>query len=200
MGSASTEHLEQLRQRLASFSVLPDEEWAHAARHYRECTFAAGTYLLQAGETTLHSHYICSGLVRVFYTRPDGREMNAAFVREGNVVGDYAANLRGSPAEFSIETLEPTTTLTLDVGFAESLLERHPAWAQLRKHLVDQLFLARRERERVLLTLSAEDRYRELIRRRPWIADRVPQHHIASHIGVTPVALSRIRRRLRERQ
>ncbi|TVS14041.1 MAG: Crp/Fnr family transcriptional regulator [Gammaproteobacteria bacterium] len=197
MGTASLVHLEQLRRRLTTVVDLPDEEWAYAAGHYRHASFAPGELLVSAGSLPRHSHFVVTGLLRVFYTRADGQERNAAFVREGNIVGDLAAWVTGAPTELSIAAIEPTETLMLDAEFADSLLDRHPAWRQLRQHLLERLFMARREREAAFLTQTAAQQYQTLIARRPWLEQRVPQYHIASHLGITPVALSRIRRRLR---
>lgn len=194
---APASDLRQLRDRIAAVVDLPEEEWAWAAPHFRPRHFGRGDHLARHGERMTHSHHIVHGLVRLYYTTPDGAEHNKGFAAEGRVVGSAASKLAGAPAGFDIQALEDTRTLSLPFEVADALVARHPAWERLRRLAMERLFLEKEQREKDFLTLDATARYLAFVEREPHLAGRVPLHHVASYLGITPVALSRIRRRLR---
>lgn len=190
-------HLRELHGRISAVVDLPDEEWAWAAPHFQPRRFARGEYLARSDEALTHSHHIVRGLVRLFYITPDGVEHNKGFAAEGRVVGSAASKLAGAPAGFDIEALEHTETLSLPFSVADALVARHPAWERLRRLAMERLFLEKEQREKDFLTLDATERYRAFLERQPELARRLPLRHVASYLGITPVALSRIRRQLR---
>lgn len=190
------DHLEALRRRIAAAVALPDSEWRHAASHYELRVYERGALLARADAVMTHSFHIASGLVRLYYTTPDGTEHNKGFAAEGRLVGSAASKILGKPAGFDIQALEPTVALALPFAVADALLDRHPAWERLRRLALERLYLEKEQREREFLLCDAGERYRLFCERDPHLAARLPLLHIASYIGVTPVALSRIRRRL----
>lgn len=189
--------LRQLHQRIRAAVELPDEEWAFAAPHFEWRRFRRGDYLARADEQMTHSHHIACGLVRLFYTSADGTEKTKGFAAEGRVVGSAASKILGDPAGFDIQALEDTETLALPFAVADLLVTRHVAWERLRRLALERLFLEKEQREKDFLTLDAMQRYRAFLARSPELAQRLALHHIASYLGITPVALSRIRRKMR---
>jgi CRP-like cAMP-binding protein len=103
----------------------------------------------------------------------------------------------GGPAGFDIQALEDTETLCLPFEVSDALVARHPAWERLRRLAMERLFLEKEQREKDFLTLDATARYQAFLEREPGLASRVALHHVASYLGMTPVALSRIRRKMR---
>lgn len=190
--------LRRLRDRIAAVVDLPDAEWQHAAPHFELRRFAAGEYLARAGSVMTHSFHIAGGLVRLFYTTADGTEHNKGFGVEGRVVGSAASKILGQPAGYDIQALEDAVTLAMPFKAADALLDRHPAWERLRRLALERLFLEKELREMEFLLFDATTRYRRFMRGEPALAARLPLHHVASYLGITPVALSRIRRRLRK--
>lgn len=190
-------YLRELRQRIAAVVDLPEPEWQHAAALFELRRFDSGEYLARSGEVLQHSHHIVRGLVRLFYTGVDGVEHNKGFAGEGRVVGSQASKVAGQQAGFDIQALEPTVTLRMPFAAADDLLERHPAWERLRRLAMERLFREKEQREKEFLVDDATARYQNFLAREPDLAARLPLHHVASYLGITPVALSRIRRKLR---
>jgi CRP-like cAMP-binding protein len=189
-------HLARLRQRISAIVDLPDSEWEHATRYYELRRFERGALLARADTVMTHSFHIAEGLVRLYYTSLDGSEHNKGFAAEGRLVGSAASKILGQSAGFDIQALEPTTVLAMPYTVADELLDRHPAWERLRRLALERLYLEKEQREREFLLCDATERYRLFVQREADLAARLPLLHIASYIGVTPVALSRIRRRL----
>ncbi|MCC5808988.1 MAG: Crp/Fnr family transcriptional regulator [Ectothiorhodospiraceae bacterium] len=191
-------YLDQLKARIDAAVTLPATEWNYAAPHFTLRRFARGEYLARADEVMTHSFHIVEGLVRLFYTTADGREHNKGFAPEGRVVGSSASKILGQPARFDIQALEDTAALSLPFSISDELVDRHPAWERLRRLLLERLFLEKEQREMEFLLCNAQARYCRFMAHESELAKRIPLHHIASYLGMTPVALSRIRRRLKQ--
>lgn len=160
-------------------------------------SFDAEDYLVRCGERSDTIYLLESGLVRLFYVTPDGRERNKAFYRAGQVTGPVSAAITASPAPFSIQCLEPAEA----IGFRyRDLLEAargDPAIARLHSELLSEAFIRNEQREAMLLTLNAEQRYQWLLEHEADLPERVAQFHIASYLGVDAVTLSRLKRKIR---
>ena len=162
----------------------------------RPVEFAKNEFLVHEGDENGILYYIDQGLVRFVYTTSDGHEFNKSFATEGEFVGCLRSILTQQPCRFSIQALEATKTLALSPQNRESLWHNYPEWERLGRLLAERLALKKEEREAQFLLDSAESRYQQFLDDYPALRERIPQYHIASYIGITDVALSRIRKRL----
>ncbi len=154
-------------------------------------------YLVRSGDRGDTMYLLESGLVRLFYTTPDGRERNKAFYRAGQVTGPVSAALTDSPAPFSIQCLEPAEAIGFRFRDLIAATADNPGIARLYQDLLAEAFIRNEQREAVLLTCNAEQRYQWLLEHEPDLPDRVAQFHIASYLGVDAVSLSRLKRKLK---
>jgi CRP-like cAMP-binding protein len=136
------------------------------------------------------------GLFRLYYTTPDGAEYNKNFCGQNEFVASYSSLLMNKPAYFSIQALMDGELLVVRFQDFEALCDRHACWEKLGRKISERMFISKEKRERELLMYSAEERYRQFLGQYKHLENRIPQYHIASYLGITPVALSRIRRRL----
>jgi CRP-like cAMP-binding protein len=187
---------ELLRRTLHALLPLDDRAWQEMEPHLRLRSYAADACLLRAGEPSDHVFFVTDGLVREYYTRPDGSERIRGFVRAGRFTAAYADLIAGREAQISIEALAPTTVLAL-AGRTVGELRARPLWDRLSLRLLEQMYLQKERREFQFLTMTATERYLCLREDVPGIDALVPQYHLASYLGITPVALSRIRGRKR---
>lgn len=176
--------------------VQPDEPAMDAfCTCFRLRSLRGGDCYITAGEESRDFAFVHRGLLRFVYRQANGREFNKSFASENHFVGAYSAYLSNTPARFSIEALEPCVLLTASLDRIVGLSERYPCWDRFRRLITEQLYIRKEEREAEFLLESAERRYRLFQQRHPGLEERIPQYHIASYIGITPVALSRIRGR-----
>lgn len=185
---------------LASLQLLadvPDAELAKLLSLCRPAALCRGEHLLRAGETPRSLAFVESGLLRLYYLDADGREFTKSICMEGEVVAAYSALLLDEPSRLFIEALEDTRLLVVDYRAYQELAAGHPCWAVVNQRRAEALFIKKEQREAALLLDDAETRYRQFLADHPGLEARVRQHHIASYLGITPVALSRIRARLR---
>lgn len=152
-------------------------------------------FLVRAGEHSRHLYFIQQGLLRLYYTSAQGKERNKAFYGPGQVTGAVSAAISGSAAPFSIQALEPSVTVCADFDQLYRQSHQWPELSRLTMDLMAEAFTRNEQREAMLLTCTAEQRYQWLCAHEPELLQRLPQFHIASYIGVDAVSLSRLKRK-----
>ena len=187
---------ENLRILLDSIVPLPAEEWRLLEATLRPCVFAKNEALIETGAHEAIIHFLRLGLVRYFYLTEDGTEHNHTFAGEESLVGCFPVLAGAESCPFTVEALEPTHTLRIGPEVVRAFASRHPCWNQLWIRLVEHAALRKAAREQSFLLDSVEQRYRRFLTDHADLAHRIPQYHIASWLGITPVALSRIRKRI----
>ena len=165
----------------------------------RRCV-RAGEVLQSVGQPLGAVWFVEQGLLRSHFLNADGRERNCAFYTEHQWAGIPPP--RGTPAEatFAIEALERSHVVELSHDRLAAWLQSRP---ELQETLTDALLVnlvASSRRESALMMDSAEQRYKQFLEEYPEIVERVALHHVASYLGITSVALSRIRRRIKDRR
>lgn len=190
---------DEMLQRIRRLVPLTDEEFAFARARYRLREVGRGEALVRAGQLAPDSFYVARGLLRVYYSTSNGKEFVTAFVPEGHTLTVYLSKILSAPSGLSAEALEDCTLVVMPNTLSEELCARFPRWERFFRVKAELYFLDKERRERALLIQSAEERYEAFVATHPDIVDRVPQYQIASYLGVTDVALSRIRRRRAQR-
>ncbi len=195
--TCSPKSIARLRQSATESQVsIPDGEWEYFVSHLVECRFERNDYLIRAGDVVQNFYFILEGLVRFFYCTEDGKEFNKSFAMENGYAGSFHSLILQAPCGFFVQALERTNALVLPNQLLRELYERHACWERLGRRNAENLVLVKEAREKELLLDSLETRYRRFLNEYPGLVDRIPQYHIASYLGVTNVALSRIRRKI----
>jgi CRP-like cAMP-binding protein len=188
-----------LRQSLQRIAPLPEEEFAYLRQHGELKTYSAGNALIEIGEMPIRCWFLISGFLRFFYVTENGREYNKAFSRPGEILMPLSAVLSHEPNRFVIGAVTDARTLAFPTSLLPNLFDRHPAWERIGRVLAEQMAIRKETRERELLLDSAYVRFQRFADRYPELVDWIPQRQIASYIGVTEQALSRLLREWRER-
>lgn len=191
------ETLQRLRAEIAKLVAIPDEEWVFLLSQLEYRTFPKGAFLAQPGEMADQIHTIMRGVVRIFYADGEGKEFNKQFGIEFSTVGSYSSLIFGQPCRYYIQALEDTSTASCSKALIDQLYERHPCWERMGRLGAQQYLLFKEKREEELIINTLEERYQVFLREYPDLYQRIPQYHIASYLGVTDVALSRMRSRLK---
>jgi CRP-like cAMP-binding protein len=189
---------EQLRQHLSKRIELTDEEFQTVCS-FAEClTVKKKSRFLTAGEVCHYEAYIVKGCMREFVTDDDGHENVVHIATEDWWVGDMKSFLTGQPASFFIEALEDCELIVFERHQERALLEQLPKMERFFKLLIQNAYIALQTRMVSAMSHSAEKRYLNLVKKNPHLELRVAQHHIASYLGITPEALSRVKRKIIE--
>ncbi len=198
ISTPESEVLNRMRNVTQRIVQIPDEEWNFAKQFFRFASFDKNSYLVKAGEIADRSYFISSGLVRLFYITESGREFNKFFCMENSNTGSYRSLLLKEPSSYYIQALEPTEVVFMSRENLYILYERHRCWERFGRISAEGFILLKELREKELIMDSLETRYLQFLKEYPGLVDRIPQYHIASYLGVTDVALSRMRGRLKQ--
>jgi CRP-like cAMP-binding protein len=173
-------------------TLTPEEqEIFHSLLQFRKVK--KKSFLLKEGEICDYEAYILKGVVRTFYVDKQGVETNLTFAVEDWWVGDFSSFSDRQPSRQNIETLEDTELLTITYEDKNTLYERVPKFEKLFRILVQRTAGVLQQRIYASISQTAEERYLAFIEKYPAIVQRIPQHHIARYIGVSPEFLSKVR-------
>ncbi len=194
-----TEDYDMLYKKLILYSEIPPKEFEKLVRVSRVCHLKKGEYFQQAGERPNKFGFVISGILRLYYTNGSGDEFNKNFCVENDFVAAYSALLQNRVSRLSIQAMEETTLLVIGYKDYLQLFNQHLCWQILGRKIAENLFIKKEEKESQFLLDSAETRYLKFLKEYPDLEVRIKQYHIASYLGITPVALSRIRTKLRRK-
>jgi CRP-like cAMP-binding protein len=148
------------------------------------------------GETKKDVFLIRKGLVRAYKVNEKGDKITTSIRWENKIVASPNIILFGEPSQHYFETLEPTDVLYLDYDVLQTIITSNPKLEANRKFILQNLLKEALQRIDSFVLLTPEERYLDFIKENPDIVNRVPDKFIANVLGVTPVSLSRIRRRI----
>ncbi|SCZ66798.1 Crp/Fnr family transcriptional regulator [Thiohalomonas denitrificans] len=188
--------LKQLRTDLEPLVPIAEPSWAAGVPLFLPVTLQKGEHAVEAGNRVESLLFLTSGIARYYYLDGDGREFNKSFSGRGQVLSSISSLVDGCPSPFSIQALTPSEGLEIRYRDFLKLTREYPDWERLRVRLLELLVIKKERREADFLLLSATERYRKFREEFAAIADAIPNYHIASYLGITEVALSRIRNRL----
>lgn len=177
---------------------IPEEEWEKALACLSVQSFEKNRMLLSAGDLAPHSFLLLKGLVKIYYLLENGKEYISGFAHEGQFCGSVTSIIGGHPSRFYIQALEPVRAVLLPRPCILQLYDGHRCWDRLGRIISEGVMMLYEAKEGQVMD-SLEDRYLLLLRHFPDLTRRVPQYSIASFLGVTGVALSRVRKKLKER-
>ena len=134
--------------------------------------------------------------LKLAYQKADGGLLTKSILGSGAVFASVAA-LSGGETSYAALAMEPCEIVSIPFDAVEALMREHLGWERVARKLYSEQAVRKERREFDFLALSAQERWLKLNRESPEIVSRVSQHELAALIGVTPVALSRIKGRLK---
>ncbi|MCB1165932.1 MAG: Crp/Fnr family transcriptional regulator [Leptospiraceae bacterium] len=182
------------KNRILLWVDIPDEQWRRFQSLLFPRTLKTGEHLIRAGQRATDFGYVASGILREYYLSPEGAENNKAFCTAGQMTGSYFDLLSEQDSTVNIQALQDSDLLCGSFESFQKLYDSHPCWERLGRLIAEQMFVRKARREYEFLTMTASLRYARLCEEQPSLLANVPQYHIASYLGITPVALSRIRK------
>ena len=153
-------------------------------------------YLLQEGDVCKTIAFVQKGALRAYYVDKKGSDHILQFALEGWIISDLYSFMTGEPASYNIDALEDSEVILITKAAQEEIFARVPKYETYSRMQITGAYLAMQKRVTSLLGLSLEERYLGFTNLYPNIVQRVPQHMIASYLGLTPETVSRIRKRL----
>jgi len=183
---------------IAKYITLTDEEKDVIRSLDIFRTVKKGTILLRQGQRSIEGYFVLKGCIRTYYNI-DGEEKTTAFYTEMQGVTPNCV-LTKAPSEYSIACVEDSIITVSNPGMEVDVFEKFPRFETLCRVLSEELLARSQMSYDEFKTSSPEQRYLNLMNTRPDLLQRVPQHQLASFLGITPQSLSRLRARLQSQK
>jgi len=151
-------------------------------------------YLLQEGDVCKYEFFVVKGFLRSFFIDDKGNQHTLNFAMEDWWISDTKSFLRETPSSINIIAQELSIVLQIDKKSIDQLYRDFPVFERFWRILNQNFNIAQNERLLSAISMDGAQRYRAMCKKYPAIENRMPQKHIASYLGITPVFLSMIRR------
>lgn len=187
--------MEQIRAYFKKYADFTEKDWRIFSSKLKKEKFPKKALLLKKGQTENHLSFVEKGAVR-YYIPGENNDITLEFTFENEFIGAYDSFLTRTPSAYNVTTIVPTVLWRLTYEDAQAIYRDTENGNLIGRLASEALFLEKAKREISLLTDSAEERYLNLFKEQPMIVKKIPLKYIASYIGITPQALSRIRKRI----
>ncbi|WP_319476476.1 Crp/Fnr family transcriptional regulator [Marispirochaeta aestuarii] len=178
---------------LNRFSDLPYEKVENGLSLLKHQRVNTREHFIKIDAVSDKLAFIARGLFRVYYITDDGSEKILVFRGSGYMLSAFSAFLENKVSWFGIQALEESDLLYITFEDYKKQVQKDPFWQIINARYIEMLFIEKEKRERELLSDNAETRYKHFLKKYPGFETRIKQYHIASYLGISPVALSRIR-------
>lgn len=190
------EELIRIRKVAEQLHPLTDEAWADLSDLFTYAELKKGAFLVRGGEKTETLAFVLDGALRAYFIDKEGTEYNKTFFLENSFAASIGSILQNIPSYLNFDALLDTKILKANYHEVVGLFERHRCLESMVRKLYEYEWIIQKEQRELRLVMnSATERYVWFQKEYPGLENLIPQYHIASHLGITPVQLSRIRAR-----
>ena len=186
---------QELKNYIQKSIDISSDDLEEIVRYYTAEKVSRKTSLLRAGEICKFESFILKGCIKIFFINQEGLEVVLSFATENWWVSDLLSFQEQVPTRMHIEALEDTEVLSITREKKEELLEKFPSLEKMFRIIIQRHLYAYQERLFRSIALTAEQRYDVFLSKYPELPQRIPQHLIASYLGISPEFLSRLRKR-----
>jgi CRP-like cAMP-binding protein len=188
--------IETIESAIRRFAAPPAQDIAAFASMGRPRVLKAGEDFCRIGQETHEVAFIHEGILRYYLILPDGDDVTKDFSFTGGFSVSFGSAVSGRPAEVGIAAVVPCRLTVWPYSTFVTLYGRHAEWERFGRRVAETLYVRKERREISLLTESAERRRVAMMDAFPEAA-HIPQHYLASYLGIRPQSLSRLKKRRR---
>lgn len=193
-------YISELKLKLESYSEISVESWSLIASIIKFQELEKDEILLRNGQIAKNIHFVCKGALRAYVTDYDGNIYNKNIFLETDFAGSTVSYLQNTPSNFTLEALENTILISLDYKKYRQFIDNNIDLKNFYIAYLENNWIIEKEQREVSLVMdNATERYLELLSKHPKIDQRIQQLQLASHLGITPTQLSRIRKELKKK-
>ncbi len=191
-------YISDFKRKIESYASISEESWNQLKLMIKFKALEKNEILLNNGTVSKNIYYICRGVLRAYFSNSKGDIYTKNLFFENNIAGSLVSSMLEKPSEFTLEALEDTILISLDYKSYRNLIDNNDDLKEFYIAYLEKNWVIDKEQKEVSLILeNATERYMSLRGAHPDIDTRIAQQHIASHIGITPTQLSRIRKDLK---
>ena len=187
--------MEQIHHYFKTYFNISNQDWTVFSARLTRKSFPKKYPILKQNEIEKYISFIEKGIIRYFIPKEE-QDLTFGFAFENAFYSAYDSFLSQTPSVYTVETITPTVLWRLSYDDLQDIYNETLIGNLIGRKASEDLYLKKTKRELSFLNNSAEERYLNLFSERPEVILQIPLKYIASYIGVTPQALSRIRRRI----
>ena len=197
MSINQAKYINDLKVKFNYYSPISEESWQLIENNIEINSIKKGELLLRNGQIAKEIHFVAKGALRAFITDKEGNIYNKNIFLEGDLAGSTASLLQQTPSDFSIEALEDAVLININYKkYRELIFQNDDLKNFYIAYLEKNWVIEKEQREISIVMENATERYLDLLAKHPDLEERIALLHIASHLGITPTQLSRIRKTL----
>ena len=174
---------------------LDEESIALLQNIFKPKLLKKDNFFLQEGEKSTEIGFITKGIFRSYYIDKIGNDITKYFYKEGGILFSYVAHLCQNESKYYIQALEDSEILVAKISDFEKIVEGNYELRLFYKKMIDSALIMKEEHASSFKLLNSMERYKQFLALYPSLEKRLKQCHIASYLGITPVSLSRIRKK-----
>lgn len=189
--------MQRFRTYLEQIAEVSDFDWEFFSSKLVKREFSKRSELVLVGQTENYISFVEKGIIRLFIPKEEeDKEITFGFSFSGEFISAYDSFLTQEPSKYQLEPLTHTILWSISYDDLQEVYTKTRIGNLIGRLSSERLYLIKSARMQSLLNETAEARYTNLVKDRPHLLSEIPLKYIASYIGVTPQALSRIRKRL----
>lgn len=193
-------YISDLKLKFESYAQISVESWSLIESIIRFQELEKDEILLRNGQIAKNIHFVCEGALRVYVTDYDGNIYNKNIFLETDFAGSTVSYLQSTPSNFTLQALENTILISLNYKKYRQFIDDNIDLKNFYIAYLENNWVIEKEKREVSLVMeNATDRYLKLLSKHSNIDQRIQQLHLASHLGITPTQLSRIRKYLKKK-
>lgn len=183
---------------IENFGIQDEEIKKDLEKIIKYKTFKSGETISPIGSKQEDIYFLSEGIIRLYFELENGKQYNKSIVSEYQFSASFSSLIKNESSKVAIECLSDCKIFTLNYSKILELEKKYPKLYIIHIKVLNHFFVEREYENYLLATKDAKQRYLELRKRIPNIDEKVTQYHIASYLGITPVQLSRVRKKLIE--
>ncbi|MDQ0061682.1 Crp/Fnr family transcriptional regulator [Paenibacillus harenae] len=181
---------------MTKFTTLNEEEQQAIAQEILIEEYKKGTVLLAQGDVPAKCYFVLKGCIRQFSIDELGKEVTSNFYTEEQAISIFNHHKQDKSSDYTFVCLEDSVLVVGILDGERDMYNKYNQLESMTRLMVEQFFGQVQEEFASFIASTPEERYKTLLRNRPHLIDRVPQHQLASYLGITPESLSRIKKRI----
>lgn len=187
--------MDEIIQIFSRYLDLTSDEITFLRENSEVNSYPKNHTLLYEGQISQSFYFVIKGCLRLYYLSGI-EEKNAFFYTENMFVSSFLSFTKQVPSKHNIATIERSKLVKFDLNAVEKFMNFSPKFGMLAKIMMEEELATYQQIISSFVTKNAEERYLDFTTNHSELIQRIPQHHIATYLGVSPETLSRIRKRI----
>ena len=190
--------LGQFRKFIGNYAELSPQEFEQLESLIEVRNFDKKIKLIDIGEEELYLNFIVKGLARKYFQKGK-EEIITQLAKEGDLISSSVSFLSGNPSTYVVETIEPTTFISISRDAVNKLYSEHPKWQRAGRLIITDLLIQKEYWEIDRIKFSTKERFVRFLSNNAELFQRVPQKYLASYLHIQPETFSRLKHFLRKK-